>query len=174
MVGALYINSLFSFSCSVLSDSLQLHGLQHTRLPCPSLSPGVCSKSCPLSQWCHPTISSFVASFSSCSQSFTASGSLLVSQHFSSGGQSTGASASASVLPMSIQDWFPLGLTWVLKFWEAKLGKVICEIREFKSTCKYRDLKSYAHAQEIHMLRKYLRGFLLLFSFILFLSFGFW
>ena len=102
------------FSCSVMSDSLRPHGMQHTRLPCPSPTPAACSNSCPLSQWCHPTISSSVIPFSSCLKSFPASGSFPMSQFFASGGQSTGASVSASVLPMSIQDWFPLGLTgWI-------------------------------------------------------------
>ena len=94
--------------CSTLCDP---HGLQHVKLPCPSLSPRVCSNSCPLIQWCHPTISSSVALFSFCLQSFPASGTFLVSQLFISGGQSIGALASASVLPMNIQGWFPLGLT---------------------------------------------------------------
>ena len=92
------------FSRSVVSDSLRPHGLQHARLPCLSPTPGACSNSCPLSQWCHPTISSSVVPFSSCPQSFPASGSFLMSQLFASGGQSIGASASASVLPMNIQD----------------------------------------------------------------------
>ena len=92
-------------------DSLVLHELQHARLPCPSLSPGVCSNSCPLSQRCHPTISSSVAPFSSCSQSFTASGSFPMSRLSASGGQSIGSLASTSVLPMTIHGWFPLGLT---------------------------------------------------------------
>ena len=92
-----------------MSDCSQPHGLQHARLPCPSLSPRVCSNSCPLSQWCHPTISSSVVPFSSCPQSFPASGSFPMSQLFPSGGQSIGASASTSVLPMNIQGWFPLG-----------------------------------------------------------------
>ena len=99
------------FSCSVVSDSLRPHGLQHARLPCPSLSPGVCSNSCPLSQWRHPTISFSVIPFSPHLQSFPASGSFPMSQLFGSCGQSIGASASASVLPMIIQDWFPLGWT---------------------------------------------------------------
>ena len=89
-------------------------GLQHASLPCPSLYPGVCSNSRPLSQWCHPTISSSVAPFSSCPQSFPVSGSFPISLFFASGGQNTGASASASVLPMNIQDWFPLGLTGLI------------------------------------------------------------
>ena len=90
------------------------HGLHHARIPCPSLSPRVCSNSYPLSQWCHPTISSSVVPFSSCLQSFPASGCFPMSQFFTSGGQSTGASASASVLPTNIQGWFPSGLTgWI-------------------------------------------------------------
>ena len=99
------------FSCSVMSDSLRPHGLQHTRLPSPSLSPRVSSSSCPLSRWCHPTISSSVIPFSSRLQSFPASGSFLMDHHYTSGGKSIGASASASVLPTNNQDWFPLGLT---------------------------------------------------------------
>ena len=95
------------FSHSVLSHSLWPHGPQHTRLPCPSLSPGVCTNSCPLSWWYHPTISSSVTPFSSCTQSFPASESFPVSQVFASGGQSIGASASASVLPVNIQGWLP-------------------------------------------------------------------
>ena len=103
---------LLLFSHSVMSDHLRPHELQHARLPCRSLSPGVCSSSCPLSRWCHSTISSSVAS-SSCPQSFSASGSFQMIQFFTSGGQSIGASASASVLPRN-QSWFPLGLTgWI-------------------------------------------------------------
>ena len=94
------------FSCSVVSNSLRPHGLQHARFPCPSLSSGASSNSCLSSQWCHPTISSSVASSSSCLQYFPASGSFLMSQLFASGGQSIGASA--SVLPMNIQDGFNL------------------------------------------------------------------
>ena len=106
--------SLPQFSCSVVSDSLWPHGLQHAKLSCPSPTPGACSNSCPLSQWCNPTISSSVIPFSSCFQSFPAPGSFPMSQFFASGGQSIGASASASVLPMNIQDWFPLGWTgWI-------------------------------------------------------------
>ena len=102
------------FSCSVVSNSLWPHGLQHARLPCPSLTSRACSNSCPLSWWCHPTISSSVVPFSSCLQSCPTSGSFPMSQFFTSGGQSIGVSASASVLPMNIQDWFPLGLTgWI-------------------------------------------------------------
>ena len=102
------------FSCSVMSDSLQPHGLQHTRFPSPSPSPRACSSSCPLNQWCHPTISSSVVPFSSCLQSFPAPGSFLMSWLFISGGQSIEASASASVLPMNIQGWLLLGWTgWI-------------------------------------------------------------
>ena len=102
------------FSRSVMSNSLQLHGLQHTRLPCPSPTPRACSNSCPLSQWCHPTISSSAVPFSSRLQSLPASGSSSMSWFLASGGQSIGISTSASVLPMNVQDWFPLGLTgWI-------------------------------------------------------------
>ena len=89
------------------------HGLQHARVPCPSPTPGACSNSCPSSWWCHPTISSSVIPFSSCFQPFPASGSFPMSQFFTLGGQSTGVSASASVLLMNIQDWFPLGLIFL-------------------------------------------------------------
>ena len=106
--------SSVQFSCSIVSDSLRPHGLQHARLPCPSPTHTTYSNSCPSRQWCHPTISSFVIPFSSCLQSFPASGSFLMIQLFTSGGQSIGASASASVLPLNIQDWSPLGLTgWI-------------------------------------------------------------
>ena len=95
-------------------NSLQPHGLQHASLPCPSPTPRAYSNSCPLSQWCHLTISSSVISFSSCLQSFSASCSFEVSQFFASGGQRIGISTSTSVLPMNIQDWFPLGWTgWI-------------------------------------------------------------
>ena len=94
--------------------TLQPHGLQHSRLPCPSPTPRAYSNSCPLSQWCHPTISSSVAPFSSCPQSFPASGSFPKSWLFASGGQSIGTLASGSVLPLNIQDSFPLGLTTLI------------------------------------------------------------
>ena len=102
------------FNHSVMSDSLPPHGLQHARPPCPSPTPGAYSNSCPLSQWCHPATSSSVVPFSFCPQSFPASGSFPMCQFFASGGQSIGVSASASVLPMTIQDWFPLGLTGLI------------------------------------------------------------
>ena len=105
------VTKLFLFSHSVVSDSLWPHGLQHARLSCPSLSPRVCWNSCPLNWWCHPNISSSVFPFSFCLQSFQATGSFPRSCLFIPGGQNSGASASASVLPMNIQGWLPLGLT---------------------------------------------------------------
>ena len=107
-----------------MSNSLKPHGLQYTRLPCPSPSPGGCSNSCPLSRWCHPTISSSVISFSSCPQSFPGSGSFLMSQLLASGGQSIRASASASVLPMNIQSWFPLVLPGLISMQTKELSRV--------------------------------------------------
>ena len=115
-------------SCSVVSDSLWPHEQQHTRLPCPLLSPRVCSNSGPLSQWCYPSISSSVTLFSSCSQSFPASGSFLMSWLFASAGQSIGASASASVLPVTIQDWFPWGLTGLISLQSKGLSRVFSNI----------------------------------------------
>ena len=112
------------FSRSVMSDSLRLHGLQHARLPCPSQSPGVCSNSCSLNQGCHPTISSSVIPFSSCLQSFPASGSFTGSQLFTSGGQKIVASALKSGLPMNIQGWFPLGLTGLISLQSRGLSSV--------------------------------------------------
>ena len=106
--------SLIQFSCSVVSNSLRSHELQHSRPPCPSPTPRVYPNSCPLSRWCHPTISSSVVPFSSWPRSFPASGSFQVSQLFTSGGQNIGVSASISVLPMNTQDWSPLGWTgWI-------------------------------------------------------------
>ena len=103
--------SSVQFGSLVLSDSLRRHEPQHARPPCPSPTPGVHPNPCPLSQWCHPTISSSVFPFSSCPQSFLASGSFPMSQLFTSGGQSIGVSASTTVFPMNTQDWFPLGWT---------------------------------------------------------------
>ena len=122
-----FIDPLLLFSCSVgrshgLQHSLWPHGLQHTRLPCPSPPPRACSNSCPLSWWCYPTISSSVVPFSFCLQSFPASGSFLMSQLFASGGQTIGTSA--SVLPMNIQGWFPLGLTDLISLLSKGLSRV--------------------------------------------------
>ena len=112
------------FSPLVVPDSLWPYGLQHARLPCPSLSPGVCSNLCPLSGWRHPTISSSVVPFSSCPQSFPASESFQMNQLFTSGGQSIGVSASASVLPATIHGWFPLGLTGLISLLSKWLSRV--------------------------------------------------
>ena len=114
------------FSCSIMSNSLQSHGLQHTRLSCPSTTPWACSSSCPLSRWCHPAISSSAIPFSSCPQSFPASGSFPMSQFFASGGQSIGLSASTSVLPMNSQDWSPLGWTGWISLQSKGLSRVFC------------------------------------------------
>jgi len=112
--------SLVTQSCL----TLQPHGLQRARLPCPSPTPGACSDSCPWSRWCHPAISSSVVLFSSRLQSFPASGSSPVSQFFASGGQSIGALVSASVLPMNIQYWFPLALTGLISLLSKGLSRV--------------------------------------------------
>ena len=110
----MYMCVCVQFSRSVMSDPLRPHGLQHTRPPCPSATPGVYSNSCPLSHWWYPTISFSVIPFSSCLQSFSASGAFPMSWFLESGGQSVGVSASTSVLPVNIQDWFPLGWTgWI-------------------------------------------------------------
>ena len=119
---------LQSLSCV----SLWPHGLQHTSLPCPSLSPRVCSYWCPLSQWCHPTISPFAALFFFCFQSFPGSGSFLVSQLFASGGQSIGTSTSAPVLPMNIQGLFPLGLTGLISLLSKGLSSVFSRTTVWK------------------------------------------
>ena len=116
--GCFFLLVVFSsvhFSCSVMSDTLRPHGLQQAWPPCPSPTPEAYSNSCPLSWWCHPTTSSSVIPFSSSLQSFPASGFFPMSQFFTSGSQSIGASASASVLPMNTQDWFPLG--WIGMVW---------------------------------------------------------
>ena len=118
-----------------MSDSLRPHGLQHTRLPCLSPNPGACSNLCPLSRGCHTTISSSVIPFSSWLQSFPASGPFLMSQLFAPGGQSIGASASATVLPKNIQHWFPLGWTgWI--FLQSK------ELSECSPTLQFKSINS--------------------------------
>ena len=115
-----------------MSDSLGPHGLQHTRLPYPSPTPRACSNSSPLSHWCHPTISFSVIPFSSCLQSFPASGSS--NESSSSGGQSIGASASASVLPVNIQDWFPLGWTGWISLQPKGLSRGFCQHHSSKAS----------------------------------------
>ena len=125
LVGKKKFNMNLQFSSAAQSClTLQPHGLQHTRLPCPIPTPRACSNSCPLCRWCHPTISSSVVPFSSRLQSFPASGSFQMSQLFTSGGQSIGVSASASVLPMNIQEWFPLGLTGLISLQSKGLSRV--------------------------------------------------
>ena len=122
---SVHIHSV-QFSCSVVSDSLLPHGLQQTRPPCPSSTPGVYSNSCPLTRWCHTTISPSVVPFSSCLQSFPASGFCQMSQLFTSGGKSIGVSASTSVLPMNIQDWFALGWAGWISLKSKGLSRVFC------------------------------------------------
>ena len=119
-----FFKLLLLFNCSVVSDSLWPHGLRHTSLACPSLGPGVSLNSCPLSQWCHPTMSSSVAPFSSWPQSFPESGSFPMSHLVGSGSQSIGASASVSVLPMHIQGWFPLELTGFISLLSEGLSRI--------------------------------------------------
>ena len=119
--------SSVQFSHSVVSNSLWPHGLQYAWLLCPSLSPRVCSNSCPLSQWCHPTISSSVAPFSSCPQSFPASQSFPMGQLFAAGGQSVGVSVSVSVIAMNIQDWSPLGWTGWISLQSKGLSRVFSD-----------------------------------------------
>ena len=118
----------YQFSRSVVSDSLRPHGLQHTRLPCPSPTPGVCSNSCPSSRWYHPTISSSVIPLSSCLQSFPVSRSFPMSQFFASGGWSIGTSAWTLVLPMIIQDWFPIGLSGLTSLQSKAKDKNLCTL----------------------------------------------
>ena len=120
------LSHMVQFSHSVVSDSLWPHRLRHTRLPCPSPTPGTCSNSCPLTLWCHPTISSSVVPFSSCLQSFPASGTFQMSQFFKSGSQSIGVSASTSVLPMNTQDW-SLGWTGWISLQSKGLSRVFSD-----------------------------------------------
>ena len=130
LISQFFVCYCFSqFSRSVMSSSLWPLESQHARPPCPSPTPGVHSNSCPLSQWCHPTISSSVVPFSSRLQSFPASGSFLMSQFFTSGGQSTGISASASDLPMNTQDWSPLGWTGWISLQSKGLSRVFSNTR---------------------------------------------
>ena len=123
---------VLQFSCSIVSNSLLLPEQQHARPPCPSPSPGVHPNPCPLSWWCHPAISSSLLPFSSCPQSFPASGSFLMSQLFASGGHSIGVSASTSVHPMNTQDWFPLGWTGWISLQSKGLSRVF-PTPQFKS-----------------------------------------
>ena len=122
------------FSRSVVSNSLRPHGLQHARPPCPSPTPGVYPNPCPLSRWCHPTISSSIVPFSSCPQSFPASRSFPVSQFFASGGQSIRVSASTSILPMNAQDWSPLGWSGWISLQSKGLSQESSPTPQFKSS----------------------------------------
>ena len=133
--------SSVQFSCSVISDSLRPHGLQYTRLP------RACSNSCPSRKWCYPTISSSVVPFSACPQSFPALGSFPMSQFFASGGQSIGASASASVLPINIQKWFPLGWTSWISLQSKGLSGVFSNItvQEYQFFSAQLSLQSKSH-----------------------------
>ena len=141
--------SLVQFSYSVMSNSLQPHGLQHARPPCPSPTPRVYPNSCPLSRWFHPTVSSSVIPFSSCLQSFPASGSFPMSQFFTSGGQSIGVSASTSVLSMNIQDWSPLGWTGWISMQPKGLSRVFSDTKvkkhQFFSTQLYNPTLTSIH-----------------------------
>ena len=125
-------NESVQFSNSVVSDSLRPHRLQDARLPCPSPTPGACSNSCPSSRWCHPAISSSDVPFSSHLQSFQASGSFPINPFFASGGQNVGVSASPSVLPMNIQDWFPLGWTCWISLQSKGLSRVFSNTTDEK------------------------------------------
>ena len=123
----LLIMLLLLFGHSAMSDSWRPHGLQHARLPCPSPFPRVSSNSCLLSQWCHPTISPLVVPISFCPQTFPASGYFPKNRFFESGGQSVGSSASALVLPVNIQDWFPLGLTGLISLKSTGLSRAFSD-----------------------------------------------
>ena len=136
------------FSHSVMSDSATL-GLQHARLPCPSPSPRACSNSCPLSQWCHLTISSSFIPFSSCPQSFPASGSFPVSRLFASGGQSVGASA--SVPPVNIQGWFPLGVTGLISLLSKGLSRVFSSTTVWKPSILWHSAFFMAQLWHLYM-----------------------
>ena len=142
--------SLLLFSRSVICDSLRSQRPQHTRLPCPSSNPEACSNLCPLGWWCHLTISSSAIPFTSCHLSFPASGSFPMSQLFASGGQSIGASASASVLPMNIQDCFPLGLPGLVSLQSKVLSRIffntIVQKHQFFSVQPSLWSNSYIHA----------------------------
>ena len=127
-------------------NSLWPHRLLHTRLLCPTLSPGVCSNSCPLSRWFHLTISSFAVSYSFCLQSFPVSGSFPVSWLFTSGGQNIGTSASASVLPMNIQSWFPLEWTGLISLQSKELSRVFFNITVQKHQFFSTQLSSWSNS----------------------------
>ena len=157
--------SSVQFSHSAVSNSLLLHGLQNTRLPCLSPTPRACSNSGPSSQWYHPTISSSVIPFSSCLQSFPASGFFLKNDFFASGVQSIGASASASVLPINIQDWFPSGLTGLISMQSKGLSRVFSNTtvqkHQFFSTQPSSQSNSHIHIWLLEKPKPWLDGPLL-------------
>ena len=141
----IYLHKIYSvvqFSRSVMSDSLRPHELQHARTPCPSPTPRVHSNPCPLSRWCHPTILSSVLPFSSCPQSFPASGSFPLSQLFAWGGQSIGVSASTSVFPMNTQVWSPLGWTGWISLQSKGLSRVLWDKLHAQMSGKLQDCMS--------------------------------
>ena len=146
--------SCVQFSCPVMSDSWQLHGLQHARPPCPSPAPRAYSNSCPLKRWCHPTISSSVVPFSSHLQSFPVSWSFQMSQFFASGGQSIGVSASASVSLMNIQDWFPLWWTGWISLQSKGLKSLLHHHSSQASVLQHSAFFMFQLSQSIHDYRK--------------------
>ena len=148
-----YFSSV-QFSRSVMSDSLRPHGMQHTRPPCPSPTPGVYPNSCPLSRWCHPTISSSIVPLSSCLKSFSTSGSFQMSQLFASGGQNIGVSASTPVLPMNTQDWFPLGWTG----WISLQSKGLSRVFSNTTVQKHQFFSSQLSLQSNSHIHKWLLG----------------
>ena len=137
------------FSHAVVSSCLWPHGLQHARPPCPSPTPRVYSNACPLSRWCHPTISSYLIPFSSCLQFFPASGSFQTIQLFTSGGQSIGVSASASVLQMNIQDWFPLGCTDWISLQSKGLSRVFSNTTDQKHQLRTHPISAEGSVQRV-------------------------
>ena len=159
------LSLLFSsvqFSHSVVSDSLRLHGLQHARPPCPSPTPGLYPNSCPLSQWCHSAISSTVVPFSSCPQSFPASGSFQTSQLFVSGGQSIGVSALALVLSMNTQDWSPLRWTgWISKGFSRAFSNTTVQKHQFFGAQLSSQSNSHIHTWPLEKPQPWLDGPLL-------------
>ena len=142
-----YVQSSVQFSLSVVLDSLWPHEPQHTRPPCLSPTPGVYPNSCPLSPWCHPTISSSIVRFSSCPQSFQASGSFQMSQFFTSGGENIGVSVSASVLPMNTQDWSFLGWTGWISLQSKGLSRVFSNttVQKHQFFCTQLSSQSNSH-----------------------------
>ena len=162
----LFINSV-QFSCSVMSSSLRPHGMQHTRLPCPSPIPRACSNSYPLSRWYHPTILSSIMPFSSCLQSFLASGSFLMNQFFVSGGQSIRASASTSVLPVTIQDWFPLGSTAWISLLSKGLSSAFSNTTVQNHQLLSTQLSLWSNSHILTWLYTYINSFVLLIVFLI-------